>query len=220
MLNKELFGLQAAYTKETLFLDPDTHKEFLLLQEKARVSQIEIKVASGFRSFERQLSIWNAKAMGKRKLLDSNSKEINPKELTPKELIFAILRWSALPGFSRHHWGSDFDIIDANALGPEDSFELIPSEYQIGGVFERLGQWLNQYLDSPFYRPYELDHGGVAPEPWHISYRPISEKRMKELSFEEGLEFLKSNHCKDLAYSDTVIDNFKEIYERFVIPTA
>ncbi len=34
------------------------------------------------------------------------------------ERVAAILVWSALPGASRHHWGTDCDVIDAAALPP------------------------------------------------------------------------------------------------------
>ena len=39
-------------------------------------------------------------------------------QLSPAERIEAILRWSALPGASRHHWGTDLDLIDAHAIQP------------------------------------------------------------------------------------------------------
>jgi len=39
--------------------------------------------------------------------------------LRASEKIASILRWSALPGTSRHHWGTDLDIIDAKALTAE-----------------------------------------------------------------------------------------------------
>lgn len=43
---------------------------FRRLQEIARQDGFEIGVASAFRSFERQLQIWNEKALGHRELRD------------------------------------------------------------------------------------------------------------------------------------------------------
>ena len=28
-----------------------------------------------------------------------------------------------------------------------------------------------------FFRPYTTDRGGVAPEPWHLSYAPVARQR-------------------------------------------
>jgi len=52
----------------------------------------------------RQAEIWNAKAAGLRPVLDANEQPIDTGTLSERELVFAILRWSALPGASRHHW--------------------------------------------------------------------------------------------------------------------
>lgn len=216
-MKEALFGLQEPYKEDTYYLHPEAYQTFLEFQSLASQDDIDLQVASGFRSFERQKIIWNKKAAGEKEILDSNSRPLRPSDLSPQELVFAILRWSALPGFSRHHWGSDFDVYDAKALKEGETFDLIPSEYETGGVFEKLGTWLSQNLTGDFYRPYEKDLGGVAREPWHLSYRPLADEYKRELSFEEGLNFLKSDHCSDLIQREIVIDHFKEIYERFII---
>ena len=36
--------------------------------------------------------------------------------LSPLEQLQAILRFSALPGTSRHHWGTDLDVYDAAVI--------------------------------------------------------------------------------------------------------
>ena len=75
-----------------------------------------------------------------------------------------------LPGGSRHHWGTDVDVIDAAALPPDYRVQLVPEEYAPGGVFERLTPWLDANMARfGFYRPYATGHGGarrraVAPE--------------------------------------------------------
>ena len=90
--------------------------------------------------------------------------------------MFAILRWSALPGTSRHHWGTDFDVFDARALPAGTALQLTPAECAPGGVMHPFHCWLDGFLarQKAFFRPYCRDLGAVAPEPWHLSYAPVS----------------------------------------------
>ncbi len=85
---------------------------FRRLQREARTAGFDLRILSGFRSFEEQLAIWNGKATGKRAVLDSAAVPLDITRLSERELVFAMLRWSALPGASRHHWGTDLDVYD------------------------------------------------------------------------------------------------------------
>jgi len=144
------------------------------LQQGALQAGINLKIASSFRSFERQLAIWNAKACGNRVVNDRNNKPLDLSNLTRQELVTAILAWSALPGASRHHWGCDLDVYDPDMLGPH-KLQLEPWEYQTNGPMAQLGQWLTNNLGHyGFYQPYRQDRGGVAIEPWHISHIALS----------------------------------------------
>ena len=71
--------------------------------------------SSSFRDFARQLQIWNGKFSGERPMFDAGGRPARRGALSPRERIDAILLWSALPGASRHHWGTDLDLIDRNA---------------------------------------------------------------------------------------------------------
>ncbi|MBC7428790.1 MAG: D-alanyl-D-alanine carboxypeptidase family protein [Bacteriovorax sp.] len=62
-----------------------------------------MEIASAFRGFDAQLSIWNAKAKGLRTLFDDQGNALDYKTLSSVEIVYAILRWSALPGASRQH---------------------------------------------------------------------------------------------------------------------
>src|SRR5579859_3847459 len=98
----------------------------LALREAARAAEIDLQVVSAFRDFNRQLAIWSGKFSGARPLLDAAGQPLNHSELYESALIDAILIWSALPGASRHHWGSDFDVIDAAAVPPGFRPQLTP----------------------------------------------------------------------------------------------
>ena len=148
------------------------------LQADARAAGFDLAIASSFRSYQRQLTIWNGKAGGTRIVYDDAGRPIPMAELTRVEQLHAILRYSAIPGTSRHHWGTDLDVYDAAAVRGGYQVQLSPREVAAGGVFDPLHRWLDQRMAAGesrgFYRPYSGDTGGVAPERWHLSYAPLA----------------------------------------------
>jgi LAS superfamily LD-carboxypeptidase LdcB len=189
------------------------------LAEAAGQAGFELAIASAHRDFERQRWIWNAKASGQRPVLDAYGEPLDIDSFTERQWVFAILRWSALPGASRHHWGSDLDIYDAATVSPDYQVQLSLDETTVGGVFADLHLWLDARIDAGeafgFYRPYQLDHGGVAPEPWHLSFAPESRHFQQQLEPGRYYDFLSA---QGLALRQTVLDHFEEIYHRFVEP--
>lgn len=184
------------------------------LYQKSTEAGFELAVASGFRSVERQCEIWNAKAQGIRPVLDDAGGPLDITTLDRDELMFAILRWSALPGASRHHWGTDIDVYDRAALPKGQSLQLTVAECQ--GPFAHFHQWLDLELadpDAQFFRPYVSPIGGVAPEPWHLSFAPKAAECQRELGKDQLLGLLIG---MDILLKDEVIRHFDEIYERFV----
>ena len=192
-------------------------KPFLDLQNAAQKAGFDLKICSAFRSFDRQMLIWNGKAAGMRPVMDPFGHPVNIQDLGPWQKIQAILRWSALPGASRHHWGTDFDIYDASAMPKDYQIQLTPSEVQGNGLFAPMHNWLDGYLDSEesgFYRPYALDKGGIAPERWHLSYRPIADQYAQMLSHELLATKLKNSN---LVLLDTVLEYLDDILQRYII---
>lgn len=151
---------------------------FALLRQDALEAGFELAIGSSFRSFARQLSIWNGKVRGLRPVHDDEGRVVLLAELTPRQQLYAILRYSAIPGTSRHHWGTDLDVYDAAAVGADYQLQLSPQEVAAGGVFDPLHRWLDERMaageSQGFYRPYARDRGGVAPERWHLSYAPLA----------------------------------------------
>jgi LAS superfamily LD-carboxypeptidase LdcB len=197
-------------------LHKDVISPFNTMRLAAAKQGIDLQVASGFRSYEQQLAIWNAKASGRRTILDDSGQPINPSSLSDTERVFAILRWSALPGCSRHHWGTDMDIWDPAAVSDDYALQLIPAEYDLGGPFYDLNCWLDKNArDFGFTRPYATDRGGVAPEPWHLSYFPLAQQ------FEEKLDTAYVQGVLDnseLVLDEVVLNNLEEILPRFICP--
>jgi LAS superfamily LD-carboxypeptidase LdcB len=160
---------------------------------------IALTVASGFRNFSRQQGIWQAKYSGERALLDSQGQPVEFASLTEQQRIETILRWTALPGTSRHHWGTDFDLYDIDSQG-ELPLQLEPHEYQQGGPQYLCWCWLQQHAKHyGFYWPYDRERNGVAPEPWHLSFGSVAETALAQLSERLVLAALERNQVAGLA---------------------
>lgn len=191
--------------------------DFLRLQKDAREEGFDLQIASAFRDYERQLKIWNLKACGERPVLDENEKPLDISKLSPVELAFAILRWSALPGCSRHHWGTDIDVYDRNTQSHE-SVKLSPSEVTGNGPAAPLHDWLDmKFATQPghgFYRPYNSDRGGVSPERWHLSYYALSRRYLEAYTFSI---FKKNLEESEIKLKEVLLENADEIYQRFFL---
>ncbi|CNB49035.1 D%2CD-carboxypeptidase family protein [Yersinia frederiksenii] len=195
-------------------MQPQAVAAFLAMQQAAKVAGFDLQPASTFRDFERQLAIWNGKFRGERPVLDKDSKPIDVFQLDDAARCEAILRWSALPGASRHHWGSDLDIYDPSLLPAQAKLQLEPWEYQAGGYFYPLTQWLDTHMaDFGFYRPFSEDTGGVAAEPWHLSYRPLAQAAEHLLTPAILLEAWQS---QDVAGSKWLSRHLPMIFSRFI----
>ena len=205
-------------TDNNHYLHSDIVNDFLELQAQAHAAGFDLQIASSFRDYSRQLLIWNEKVTGKRKLYDENSQELNSKELTPQELLFAILHWSAIPGLSRHHLGTDFDFFDGSNIARED-LELIPSEYTYpSGPCFKLNSWIDQQIQEnsgfPFYRPFDGIKLKVAFEPWHLSHRAVANKLLEPLSFDSFVQHIENT--SDILLSEEILKYSELIYTNYI----
>lgn len=194
---------------------------FLALKADALSAGFDLRVASGFRSFARQLIIWNAKASGQRPVLDDQGNKITIKKIGEWKAVESILRFSALPGTSRHHWGTDMDIFDASTISANYQVELTVAETETKGPFFQLHRWLDEKIAQNrsygFFRPYARDLGGVSPEPWHLSYAPLAQ------TYEHSLTSAMVYHRlvrEDIGYKNLLLTVLPQIMQRFVWATA
>ena len=146
------------------------------LKAAAAQDGFSLKIASGFRDFDRQLSIWNRKFSGELTTKNEHNEIVDFTLLNDDQKVEAILLYSALPGTSRHHWGTDIDVYADNLLNTEQKLQLEPWEYETNGPFATLSLWLKAHGETyGFYFPYDRYRGGVAAEPWHLSFMPIAD---------------------------------------------
>ncbi|MBG6241123.1 MAG: D-alanyl-D-alanine carboxypeptidase family protein [Candidatus Symbiopectobacterium sp. Dall1.0] len=196
-------------------LQPAALTAFTGLQQAAAGDGFQLQPASTFRDFARQRHIWNQKFNGERPLLDKNSQPLVAATLSVAERCAAILRWSALPGASRHHWGTELDIYDPSRLPQGARLQLEPWEYEAGGYFAELNDWLTAHMAQfDFYRPFAHDRGGVAVEPWHISYQPLSRPAAQQLTPEVILEAWQH---EDIAGDTWLRLHLPDIFSRFIM---
>ncbi len=192
-------------------------KAFQKLQQDAAIEGYQLTIASGFRSFDRQLKIWNEKVQGIRPVCGDDGRKIDLQQLDDWQQVQAILRWSALPGASRHHWGTDLDIYDRAAVAEDYQLQLTADEAEEGGPFYAMHCWLDHMIERDlahgFYRPYSKDRGGVAPERWHISYAPLADNYQSLLTIDVLEQAVKG---ADMAQKATVLEHLDEIYQRYV----
>lgn len=183
------------------------------LIQQAQVNGFDFSIASSFRDYHRQAMIWNAKFSGERPILDDQSQPLDCAQLTDLEKIHAIMRWSALPGGSRHHWGCELDVYARNCLPDGVTLQLEPWEYQTGHQAE-FNHWLTEYMPQyGFYLPYQHDLGGVAIEPWHISHIQTGEAMLQQLSLDK---LLQTWQLHPFLGSEVVSQHAQSLYNRFI----
>jgi len=187
---------------------------FLNLCRAAKADGFDLMPQSSFRDFSRQLTIWNGKFSGQRPMVDASGRPVDVRGLSAPERVEAILLWSALPGASRHHWGTDVDLIDARATPPGYRVQLAPEEFAPGGPYAPLGEWLEvNAARFGFFRPFRGVLSGVQAEPWHFSFAPVAENARRALSV--GV-LHKAIAAAPLLGKEEVLARLHELHTRYI----
>lgn len=189
-----------------------------LAQFAAKVSALgfELRIESAYRSFEKQLSIWNRKASGALPLLSADGVPMERPQ-DEEELMYAILTWSALPGASRHHLGTDIDVVDGGACPADYEVQLTPEE--CSGMFADFHAYLTKCFESDdafgFNRVFVPGRGKIRPEGWHIAHLPTSRKRLEHFSLETLRDVYERS---EMACKKVVLARLNELAENYIYP--
>ena len=175
--NSRFAIIPGAYSiRKNQYLQKETIEHFVEMAKVARNEGIDIYILSPTRNFYAQKSIWERKFI-------QNEKE----GLMPRENALKILLWSSMPGTSRHHWGTDFDIVFSRK-----NAQLSNRIYESGQGL-RTYQWMKTHARKfGFCQPYTglpasrdnsregrpIKHG-YQQEKWHWSYQPLASKYLK-----------------------------------------
>ena len=195
------------------------HKEvvdaFMEMRVAARKDGIDLAPFSTFRDYKTQLRIWNNKYIGKKPLYDIDGNVRDFASLTEDQIIAHILDWSALPGGSRHQWGTEIDVVDKAAMSDGYTPKLLPEETIHGGIFHPLHCWLDENISKfNFFRPYKFNKGGMFPEPWHLSYAPVSMEAIKCVSIDLLIAVTKESA---ILGKEKVVELIPSIYENHIL---
>lgn len=152
-------------------LRKEAHDAFLDMKKAAYMDGIDLKIVSSYRSFQRQVAIFE------RKFLTYTEDD----GMDPLNAIDKIIEYSTIPGTSRHHWGTDIDVLDGYRNVEGDV--LVPEKYGAGQPYEDFKLWMDEHSETyGFYLVYTDDskRRGFKYEPWHYSYAPLSIPMLEE----------------------------------------
>ncbi len=172
------------YTIKTEYLQKPAAAAVQRLIDAAHAAGIDLQLLSGFRSLASQQRIWDHKwqNVSPPAVIDSAAAKASNtatapiatpglapgKTLMDAQRVAKILRYSSLPGTSRHHWGSDVD------------FNTVLLSYWRSPKGQATLQWLRAHAsDYGFCEVYAglaqgKRTGGHRDEPWHWSYLPLA----------------------------------------------
>ncbi len=189
--------IESVYTtKPSIYLHKEAYAAFKKMYYSAKECGVNLKIISAARNFNYQKGIWERKW--------KDGKYI---KYFGAERAQQIMKYSSMPGTSRHHWGTDIDLNDLN-----DSYFTNTKEGKI--VYE----WLQAHAPSfGFHQTYTAkDSGrtGYEEEKWHWSYLPISGPLLKQynelVSYKEIQGFNGSESAEDLKAIELYVNGIDE----------
>ncbi|KAF7786311.1 hypothetical protein PRUB_a0835 [Pseudoalteromonas rubra] len=199
---------------ENVMVHSAVQRDLCALSKAAERAGFTFSIASAHRDFHRQCLIWNNKINGVRPVLNSQNEPVDLALLSPQARVHAIMLYSALPGASRHHFGTDLDVYARNCLPDGQQLQLEPWEYEQDGPFGEFNAWLSEHLaEFGFFRPYQRYQGGVAAEPWHISHRRCATQMMTALSLQTLTTVIDAH---DVAAKDTILAMLPTLYDQYI----
>lgn len=180
-------------SRKPQYLDARALSALEKLSVAARKAGYDIKVVSATRNFTTQKAIWEEKFTGRRAVGGKNlATAIKDEEKRALE----ILRFSSMPGTSRHHWGTDMDFHESGISGPA----LHNSTFKTGRGKEFYDWLVANAGKFGFCQPYNGDPTergagkfahGYQEERWHWSYRPVAAQYLA--AYRQNAEILKPN---------------------------
>lgn len=176
-----------------LVMRQDAYRAFISMFEAAKKDGIHLQIISATRNFDRQKQIWENKWTGK--TLVEGGVNLATDVPDPTERAKRILRFSSMPGTSRHHWGTDIDLNDLN------------NEWFATGDGLKVYSWLSEH--APIYgfcQPYSpkgIERAdGYEEEKWHWSYLPVARELTRQaevlLKDEDITGFLGDQSAKSI----------------------
>lgn len=179
---------QYAYRAD-MYLLRDTYNAFYKMYVAAKKDGINLKIISAMRSHTEQQWIWEDKWLKKQYYAEDKLVQIKN-----------ILEFSAMPGTSRHHWGTEIDLNSTT------------DNYFLSGEGKKTYDWLTAHAcEYGFCQVYDANYEtreGHGEEKWHWSYLPIS-KLLPDL-YKQKVGYADISGFSGSEYAETlkVIDKY------------
>lgn len=178
--------LSSEFSTKSIYMLRPAAQQFEAMCRVAQQEGIYIQALSGARSLSHQQAIWE------RKWKSRSGSEVAK--------LRSILRFSAMPMTSRHHWGTDVDI---NSLD---------NDYFLRGEGLRLYRWMQANAPRFGYWQVYTDKAsgrkGYEMERWHWSYMPIAEPYLRAYLRLVSYDDLRGFSGAELARSMNIIEDY------------
>ena len=177
----------------------EAYASFINMYEAALENGIKLVIRSAARNFDYQKGIWERKWTGETILSNGINAATDIEDHNQRAL--EILKYSSMPGTSRHHWGTDID------------FNSFDNSWFDSGQGLVLFNWLEENAGKFGYcRPY-TKKGPVRPvgyneEKWHWSYTPIADDYTKYAQVFLSDDMIKGFKGSETASSISVVQNY------------
>ena len=150
--------VEKEHTERNIYLIHAVYEAYKKMHEAALADSVPLIITSGHRTFLEQVCEWELRWNNPR------TDSIFENEVDKARYL---LQYRAIPGTTRHHWGTDIDL---------NSFELAYYQSEEG---IKVYNWLKEHAATyGFFQPYtplnEKRPKGYNEEKWHWSYRPLS----------------------------------------------
>lgn len=159
-----LIPAKYAVGSNKIYLQKEAYAAYLSMRSAAKKDGIILDIASATRNFNYQKILWDNKWWG---ITYVDGKDLSKSIPDGLERFEKILEYSAAPGTSRHHWGTD---IDLNAA--------IPSYFEAGKGKDEYDWLVKNAGKFGFCQTYDLKGNsrstGYNEEKWHWSYLPLA----------------------------------------------
>lgn len=175
------------HSSKSIYLQKDVYNAFENMYDQAQKDGITLIIVSGTRNFYEQRTIWERKWE-------------KHKGLTPIERAKTILEYSSMPTTSRHHWGTDIDLINLN------------NSYFENGKGKKEYEWLvNNANAFGFYQVYtDKTNGrtGYNSEKWHWSYLPLANRYLNYYNEHVSYDDIDNFKGSETAKATKIIDEY------------
>jgi len=175
------------------------NEAFLDMNSAARKSGLSVRVVSSYRGFNHQNLIWTRKY-----------NRYRSRQLSSQTAVNYNIRYTAIPGSSRHHWGTEIDVVDGTVKTSQ--YPLNTKHYHGNGMYKSFREWMDDNAHKyGFFRVYTNDYTrrGFRYEPWHYSFAELAKPMLKEYTERNIQNNLKYQELLGKRYfTDNFIDQY------------